>query len=69
VLCLSILMYPVLGEVHTQHRRKSRLLHNDLLLYCLANIDHALTGSDNDIIYTSSVKNLVQSAMEGYNGQ
>ncbi|KAG0047913.1 hypothetical protein BGZ83_007109 [Gryganskiella cystojenkinii] len=30
--------------------------------------DHALTGSDNELIYGSSVKNLVQSAMEGYNG-
>ncbi|KAG0032985.1 hypothetical protein BGZ81_009657 [Podila clonocystis] len=30
--------------------------------------DHALTGSDNELIYNSSVKNLVQSAMEGYNG-
>ncbi|KAG0307644.1 hypothetical protein BGZ98_010166 [Dissophora globulifera] len=30
--------------------------------------DHALTGSDNEEIYNSSVKNLVQSAMEGYNG-
>ncbi|KAF9946907.1 hypothetical protein BGZ72_011043 [Mortierella alpina] len=30
--------------------------------------DHALTGSDNELIYTTSVKNLVQSAMEGYNG-
>ncbi|KAF9438508.1 hypothetical protein BGZ76_007316 [Entomortierella beljakovae] len=30
--------------------------------------DHALTGSDNEMIYNSSVKNLVQSAMEGYNG-
>ncbi|KAG0044527.1 hypothetical protein BGZ83_010252 [Gryganskiella cystojenkinii] len=30
--------------------------------------DHALTGSDNEIIYNSSVKNLVQSAMEGFNG-
>ncbi|KAF9968438.1 hypothetical protein BGZ70_003834 [Mortierella alpina] len=30
--------------------------------------DHALTGSDNELIYSTSVKNLVQSAMEGYNG-
>ncbi|KAG0331305.1 hypothetical protein BG000_011034 [Podila horticola] len=30
--------------------------------------DHALTGSDNELIYNTSVKNLVQSAMEGYNG-
>ncbi|KAF9900098.1 hypothetical protein EC991_007921 [Linnemannia zychae] len=30
--------------------------------------DHALTGSDNEAIYNSSVKNLVQSAMEGFNG-
>ncbi|GJJ76393.1 centromeric protein E [Entomortierella parvispora] len=30
--------------------------------------DHALTGSDNELIYSSSVKHLVQSAMEGYNG-
>ncbi|KAF9994015.1 hypothetical protein BGZ79_001269, partial [Entomortierella chlamydospora] len=30
--------------------------------------DHALTGSDNELLYNSSVKNLVQSAMEGYNG-
>ncbi|KAG0371205.1 hypothetical protein BGZ54_008945 [Gamsiella multidivaricata] len=30
--------------------------------------DHALTGSNNEEIYSSSVKNLVQSAMEGYNG-
>ncbi|KFH73551.1 hypothetical protein MVEG_00767 [Podila verticillata NRRL 6337] len=30
--------------------------------------DHALTGSDNEIIYSTSVKSLVQSAMEGYNG-
>ncbi|KAF9927618.1 hypothetical protein FBU30_003040 [Linnemannia zychae] len=30
--------------------------------------DHALTGSDNEEIYNTSVKNLVQSAMEGYNG-
>ncbi|GJJ72579.1 centromeric protein E [Entomortierella parvispora] len=30
--------------------------------------DHALTGSDNELIYGTSVKNLVQSAMEGYNG-
>ncbi|KAG0005163.1 hypothetical protein BGZ80_002236 [Entomortierella chlamydospora] len=30
--------------------------------------DHALTGSDNEIIYNSSVKDLVKSAMEGYNG-
>ncbi|KAF9114007.1 hypothetical protein BGX27_000335 [Mortierella sp. AM989] len=30
--------------------------------------DHALTGSDNEMIYNSSVKDLVQSAMEGYNG-
>ncbi|KAG0258401.1 hypothetical protein BG011_003331 [Mortierella polycephala] len=30
--------------------------------------DHALTGSDNERIYTASVKSLVQSAMEGYNG-
>ncbi|KAG0246178.1 hypothetical protein BGX31_004143 [Mortierella sp. GBA43] len=30
--------------------------------------DHALTGSDNEEIYNSSVKNLVKSAMEGYNG-
>ncbi|KAF9126503.1 hypothetical protein BGW39_006572 [Mortierella sp. 14UC] len=32
------------------------------------NYDHALTGSDNELIYNTSVKNLVQSAMEGYNG-
>lgn len=32
-------------------------------------IDHALTGSDNELIYGTSVKNLVQSAMEGYNGE
>jgi hypothetical protein len=31
--------------------------------------DHALTGSDNEEIYNSSVKNLVKSAMEGYNGK
>jgi hypothetical protein len=31
--------------------------------------DHALTGSDNEEIYGTSVKNLVQSAMEGYNGK
>ncbi|KAG0035393.1 hypothetical protein BGZ81_008993 [Podila clonocystis] len=30
--------------------------------------DHALTGSDNEVIYNTSVKSLVQSAMEGYNG-
>ncbi|KAF9186276.1 hypothetical protein BGZ51_006020 [Haplosporangium sp. Z 767] len=30
--------------------------------------DHALTGSDNERVYTASVKSLVQSAMEGYNG-
>ncbi|CAO3570000.1 unnamed protein product [Mortierella alpina] len=30
--------------------------------------DCALTGSDNELIYSASVKNLVQSAMEGYNG-
>ncbi|KAF9150633.1 hypothetical protein BG015_007529 [Linnemannia schmuckeri] len=30
--------------------------------------DHALTGSDNEAIYSASVKSLVQSAMEGYNG-
>ncbi|KAF9209443.1 NADH-ubiquinone oxidoreductase chain 1 [Haplosporangium sp. Z 27] len=30
--------------------------------------DHALTGSDNELIYNSSVKDLVRSAMEGYNG-
>ncbi|KAF9418553.1 hypothetical protein BGZ94_009672, partial [Podila epigama] len=30
--------------------------------------DHALTGSDNELIYNTAVKNLVQSAMEGYNG-
>ncbi|KAF9287671.1 hypothetical protein BGZ68_001469 [Mortierella alpina] len=30
--------------------------------------DRALTGSDNELIYSASVKNLVQSAMEGYNG-
>lgn len=30
--------------------------------------DHALTGSDNEGIYSTSVKGLVQSAMEGYNG-
>ncbi|KAG0359722.1 NADH-ubiquinone oxidoreductase chain 1 [Podila minutissima] len=29
--------------------------------------DHALTGSDNEVIYNTSVKSLVQSAMEGYN--
>ncbi|KAF9360382.1 hypothetical protein BGX26_009629 [Mortierella sp. AD094] len=29
--------------------------------------DHALTGSDNELIYNSSVKDLVKSAMEGYN--
>ncbi|KAG0309260.1 hypothetical protein BGZ98_004109 [Dissophora globulifera] len=29
---------------------------------------HALTGSDNELIYNTSVKSLVQSAMEGYNG-
>ncbi|KAF9362899.1 hypothetical protein BGX34_005285 [Mortierella sp. NVP85] len=29
--------------------------------------DHALTGSDNEAIYSKSVKDLVQSAMEGYN--
>ncbi|KAG0286522.1 hypothetical protein BGZ96_009384 [Linnemannia gamsii] len=32
------------------------------------NYDHALTGSDNELIYNTSVKDLVQSAMEGYNG-
>lgn len=32
-------------------------------------IDHALTGSDNEAIYSTSVKGLVQSAMEGYNGK
>jgi hypothetical protein len=32
-------------------------------------LDHALTGSDNELIYGTSVKNLVQSAMEGYNGE
>jgi len=32
-------------------------------------LDHALTGSDNELIYSSSVKHLVQSAMEGYNGE
>ncbi|KAK3836598.1 MAG: P-loop containing nucleoside triphosphate hydrolase protein [Linnemannia elongata] len=31
-------------------------------------IHHALTGSDNEGIYSTSVKGLVQSAMEGYNG-
>ncbi|KAG0213124.1 hypothetical protein BGX28_004950 [Mortierella sp. GBA30] len=30
--------------------------------------DRALTGSDNELIYNASVKNLVRSAMEGYNG-
>ncbi|KAF9542440.1 hypothetical protein EC957_001955 [Mortierella hygrophila] len=30
--------------------------------------DHALTGSDNEAIYSTSVKSMVQSAMEGYNG-
>ncbi|KAF9941595.1 hypothetical protein BGZ65_002574 [Modicella reniformis] len=30
--------------------------------------DHALTGSNNEEIYNSSVRDLVQSAMEGYNG-
>ncbi|KAI1295064.1 hypothetical protein EDD11_008038 [Mortierella claussenii] len=30
--------------------------------------DHALSGSDNELIYNRSVKHLVQSAMEGYNG-
>ncbi|KAF9340537.1 hypothetical protein BGZ91_001495 [Linnemannia elongata] len=30
--------------------------------------NHALTGSDNEAIYSTSVKGLVQSAMEGYNG-
>ncbi|KAF9114140.1 hypothetical protein BGX27_011568 [Mortierella sp. AM989] len=30
--------------------------------------DHALTGSDNELIYNTSVKDLVKSAMEGYNG-
>ncbi|KAF9120162.1 hypothetical protein BGX30_003334 [Mortierella sp. GBA39] len=30
--------------------------------------DHALTGSDNELIYNTSVKDLVLSAMEGYNG-
>ncbi|KAG0016895.1 hypothetical protein BGZ82_000914 [Podila clonocystis] len=30
--------------------------------------DHALTGSDNEVIYNTSVKSLVRSAMEGYNG-
>ncbi|KAF9405161.1 hypothetical protein BGZ76_006676, partial [Entomortierella beljakovae] len=29
--------------------------------------DHALTGSDNELIYNTSVKDLVKSAMEGYN--
>ncbi|KAF9899640.1 hypothetical protein BX616_002911 [Lobosporangium transversale] len=30
--------------------------------------DHALTGSDNELIYNTSVKSLVQSTMEGFNG-
>ncbi|KAG0224244.1 NADH-ubiquinone oxidoreductase chain 1 [Actinomortierella wolfii] len=30
--------------------------------------DHALTGSDNALIYETAVKDLVRSAMEGYNG-
>lgn len=38
----------------------------DRVLYWL--LDHALTGSDNEVIYNTSVKSLVQSAMEGYNG-